>query len=129
MTSRPLRIATIGSFLPGLAVFAGVRWEQVTHRAMLLCTLRSEKGSSPSRVDDHTIDGSAQHPAGPSRFDACDATSVGFAPAIPTREMGFDRMIRTRTAGQVAAMIPDRLCCCPWVFTEAATGLGSLARP
>ncbi len=31
MTSRPLKIATIGSFLGGLAVFAGVRWEQVTH--------------------------------------------------------------------------------------------------
>lgn len=31
MTSRPLKIATIGSFLAGLAVFAGVRWEQVTH--------------------------------------------------------------------------------------------------
>jgi hypothetical protein len=31
MTSRPLKIAMIGSVLGGLAVFAGVRWEQVTH--------------------------------------------------------------------------------------------------
>ena len=59
MTSRPLKIATIGSFLAGLAFFAGVRWEQVTHRAMLLCTPPSEKGSSPSRADNHTVDGPA----------------------------------------------------------------------
>jgi hypothetical protein len=38
------------------------------------------------------------------------------------------RMIRTRTAGLVAAMIPDRLCC-PASSTEAASGLGALARP
>jgi hypothetical protein len=31
MTSRAPKIATIGSFLGGLAVFAGVRWEQVIH--------------------------------------------------------------------------------------------------
>jgi hypothetical protein len=43
--------------------------------------------------------------------------------------MGFDPMIRTRTAGQVAAMIPDRLCGCHWVSTEVTTGLGTLARP
>jgi hypothetical protein len=43
--------------------------------------------------------------------------------------MGFDPMIRTRTAGQVAAMIPDRLCGCRRVSTEATTGLGTLARP
>jgi hypothetical protein len=42
--------------------------------------------------------------------------------------MGFDRMIRTRTAGQVAAMIPDRLCCCPEVTSEAPAGLATLAR-
>ena len=42
----------------------------------------------------------------PFRLDAGDAASAGFAPAIPTPGMGFDRMIRTRTAGQVAAMIP-----------------------
>ena len=38
-------------------------------------------------------------------------------------------MIRTRTAGQVAAMIPDRLCCCREGSNEAADGLVSLARP
>jgi hypothetical protein len=43
--------------------------------------------------------------------------------------MGFELMIRTRTAGQVAMMIPDRLCCCPEVTTEAETGLGSSSRP
>jgi hypothetical protein len=43
--------------------------------------------------------------------------------------MGFDPMIRTRTAGQVAAMIPDRLCCCPEEITEAVAGLVPLARP
>jgi hypothetical protein len=43
--------------------------------------------------------------------------------------MGFDPMIRTRTAGQVAAMIPDRLCCCPEVTNEAETRLELLARP
>ena len=43
--------------------------------------------------------------------------------------MGFHLMIRTRTAGQVAMMIPDRLCCCPEVTTEADTGLEPLARP
>jgi hypothetical protein len=43
--------------------------------------------------------------------------------------MGFGQMIRTRTAGQVAMMIPDRLCCCPEVTTEAHTGLAPLARP
>jgi hypothetical protein len=43
--------------------------------------------------------------------------------------MGFRLMIRTRTAGQVAAMIPDRLCCCPEVTSEADTGLESFARP
>jgi hypothetical protein len=43
--------------------------------------------------------------------------------------MGFDPMIRTRTAGQVAAMIPDRLCCCSEVTNEAETGLETLARP
>jgi hypothetical protein len=37
-------------------------------------------------------------------------------------------MIRTRTAGQVAAMIPDRLCC-PEVTDEAPIGLEPLARP
>jgi hypothetical protein len=42
--------------------------------------------------------------------------------------MGFDPMIRTRTAGQVAAMIPDRLCCCLEGSNEA-TGLVHLARP
>jgi hypothetical protein len=42
--------------------------------------------------------------------------------------MGFDPMIRTRTAGQVAAMIPDRLCC-PEVTSEADTGLEPLTRP
>jgi hypothetical protein len=43
--------------------------------------------------------------------------------------MGFELMIRTRTAGQVAAMIPDRLCCCREVTHEAHTGLEPLARP
>jgi hypothetical protein len=43
--------------------------------------------------------------------------------------MGFDPMIRTRTAGQVAAMIPDRLCCCPEVTPEADAGLEPFARP
>jgi hypothetical protein len=43
--------------------------------------------------------------------------------------MGFEPMIRTRTAGQVAAMIPDRLCGCRRVSTEATTGLGTVARP
>jgi len=43
--------------------------------------------------------------------------------------MGFDPMIRTRTAGQVAAMIPDRLCCCRDGSNEAADGLVCLARP
>jgi len=43
--------------------------------------------------------------------------------------MGFTLMIRTRTAGQVAAMIPDRLCCCPEVTTEAEHGLELLAQP
>jgi hypothetical protein len=43
--------------------------------------------------------------------------------------MGTDLMIRTRTAGQVAAMIPDRLCCCSEVTTEADIGLEPLARP
>ena len=43
--------------------------------------------------------------------------------------MGFSLMIRTRTAGQVAAMIPDRLCCCPEVTTEAEHGLEPLTRP
>jgi hypothetical protein len=43
--------------------------------------------------------------------------------------MGFDPMIRTRTAGQVAAMIPDRLCCCREGSNEAADGLVRLARP
>ncbi len=38
-------------------------------------------------------------------------------------------MIRTRTAGQVAAMIPDRLCCCPEVTNEAEHGLVPLSRP
>jgi hypothetical protein len=42
--------------------------------------------------------------------------------------MGFGLMIRTRTAGKVAAMIPDRLCCCEERH-EATTGLGTLARP
>jgi hypothetical protein len=42
--------------------------------------------------------------------------------------MGFEPMIRTRTAGQVAAMIPDRLCC-PRESTEAHAGLTPLARP
>ena len=42
---------------------------------------------------------------------------------------GIRLMIRTRTAGQVAAMIPDRLCCCPEVTTEAEAGLEPLARP
>jgi hypothetical protein len=42
--------------------------------------------------------------------------------------MGFDPMIRTRTAGQVAAMIPDRLCCCREGSNEA-DGLVCLARP
>jgi hypothetical protein len=43
--------------------------------------------------------------------------------------MGFSQMIRTRTAGQVAAMIPDRLCCCPEVTNEVDTGLEPLAWP
>jgi hypothetical protein len=43
--------------------------------------------------------------------------------------MGFRLMIRTRTAGQVAAMIPDRLCCSPEVTSEAVTGLEPLAQP
>jgi hypothetical protein len=43
--------------------------------------------------------------------------------------MGFSLMIRTRTAGQVAAMIPDRLCCCAEVTYEADTGLEPLTRP
>jgi len=38
-------------------------------------------------------------------------------------------MIRTRTAGQVAAMIPDRLCCCREGSNEAVDGLVRLARP
>jgi len=42
--------------------------------------------------------------------------------------MGFGLMIRTRTAGKVAAMIPDRLCC-RGASTEAGSGLGTLARP
>jgi hypothetical protein len=42
--------------------------------------------------------------------------------------MGSDAMIRTRTAGKVAAMIPDRLCC-PRVTIEAHAGLAPLARP
>jgi hypothetical protein len=42
--------------------------------------------------------------------------------------MGFDPMIRTRTAGQVAAMIPDRLCCREG-SSEATDGLACLARP
>jgi hypothetical protein len=42
--------------------------------------------------------------------------------------MGFDLMIRTRTAGQVAAMIPDRVCC-RQVTNEAPIGLEPLARP
>jgi hypothetical protein len=37
-------------------------------------------------------------------------------------------MIRTRTAGQVAAMIPDRLCC-PVGSPEAGSGLGAHASP
>jgi hypothetical protein len=63
------------------------------------------------------------------QLDAVRNRSVGFAPANPTFSMGFELMIRTRTAGQVAAMIPDRLCCCPEVTTEAETGLEPLARP
>jgi hypothetical protein len=43
--------------------------------------------------------------------------------------MGFDPMIRTRTAGQVAAMIPDRLCGCRQGSIEARAGLVHLARP
>jgi hypothetical protein len=43
--------------------------------------------------------------------------------------MGFDPMIRTRTAGQVAAMIPDRLCGCREGSSEALAGLVHLARP
>jgi hypothetical protein len=43
--------------------------------------------------------------------------------------MGFRLMIRTRTAGQVAAMIPDRLCCCPEVTSEAHMDLEPLTRP
>jgi hypothetical protein len=43
--------------------------------------------------------------------------------------MGSDLMIRTRTAGKVAAMIPDRLCCCREVTAEAHAGLETLARP
>jgi hypothetical protein len=42
--------------------------------------------------------------------------------------MGID-VIRTRTAGQVAMMIPDRLCCCPEMTPEAHTGLEPLTRP
>src|SRR4026208_620252 len=48
-----------------------------------------------------------------TRLDAHQGRWVVFAPATPTFQMGFSLMIRTRTAGQVAAMIPDRLCCCP----------------
>jgi hypothetical protein len=42
-------------------------------------------------------------------LDTLDTRDLGFAPAIPTWEMGI--MIRTRTAGLVAAMMPCRLCC------------------
>jgi len=42
--------------------------------------------------------------------------------------MGFGLMIRTRTAGKVAAMIPDRLCCREERH-EAANCLEPLARP
>ena len=44
-----------------------------------------------------------------ARLTLRDARDLGFAPAIPTWEMGI--MIRTRTAGLVAAMMPCRLCC------------------
>lgn len=63
-----------------------------------------------------------------SRLDVDPTTPIRFALAIPTFWMGSELMIRTRTAGQVAAMIPDRLCCREET-TEADPGLEPLARP